>query len=149
MNKRKQTIESKKMTTGILSTHGDSVVCYLFDDELKWQQKHSRNFGIVFVFFFFGGRPNSNQICIDYIEIPYSFAILRALILSFFWLKKKRYRTRYLYWIHKMANFANKINITRKITQTQRNTKTIFTWESFCVECNSEFPSLVKILLFI
>lgn len=76
------------MTTGILSTHGDSVVCYLFDDELKWQQKHSRNFGIVFVFFFFGGRPNSNQICIDYIEIPYSFAILRALILSFFWLKK-------------------------------------------------------------
>lgn len=149
MNKRKQTIESEKWRPAYCRRMTTLwFVIYLMIN-LNDNKNIPKNFGIVFVFFFFGGRPNSNQICIDYIEIPYSFAILRALILVFFLGRKKRYRTRYLYWIHKMANLANKINITRKITQTKRNTKTIFTWESFCVECSSEFTLLVKILLFI
>lgn len=102
-------------------------------------KKHSENSSLFFFLIWLFGRPSSNQICIDYIEIPDPFAILRARIFGrFFFLSLslgwKTTAHSYLYWIHKMANLGNKINITREITTAKADTKTIFTWESLCAE---------------
>ena len=64
--------------------------CHLFaDDELEQKAFRKFEFVLFFLIWLFG-RPSSNQICIDYIEIPDPFAILRARIFGRFflcWLK--------------------------------------------------------------
>lgn len=143
----------EKLPTGILSTRMATlwfVIYLMMNLKTRWQ-KHSENLKTCFFF-------SSFYLVVDQIEIKFAlitlkfhirFGILRALI----WVFELKIPHRYLYWIHKMANLGNKINITPKNYPKPEKIPKLFWHEKvLCVdaaidtvECSLEF-SREKIL---